>query len=75
MPQRRRFSAALKREAVGRLDAPGVGVTQIATDRVFPGQGWPREKEIGHLNRELTRVTKGRDFLREAATCFASGSR
>ena len=74
MPQRRRFSAAFKREAVGRLDAPGVGVTQIATDRVFPGQGWPRDEEIGTVNRE-PRVTKERDFLREAATCFASGSR
>ncbi len=95
MTQPRRFSAAFKREAVGRLDAPGVRVTQIATelgisaavlgrwrralrqetDRVFPGQGRPRDEEIGHLNRELTRVTQERDFLREAATCFASGTR
>ena len=45
------------------------------TDRVFPGQGRPRDEEIGHLKRELTRVTKERDFLREAATFFARGSR
>jgi transposase len=31
------------------------------------GNGWPRDKEISQLRRELTRVTKERDFLREAA--------
>ena len=41
----------------------------------FPGHGRPREEELGHLRRELARVTKERDFLREAATCFASASR
>ena len=39
------------------------------------GQGRPRDEEIGHLKRELARVTKERDFLREAATFFARGSR
>ena len=45
------------------------------TDRAFPGQGRPREEEVVHLKRELARVTKERDFLREAATFFARGSR
>ena len=41
----------------------------------FPGHGRPSEEELGHLRRELVRVTKERDFLREAATFFASASR
>ncbi len=95
MAQRRRFSAEYKREAVAMLDAPGVSVSQIATElgiganvlgrwrrevrrtpaQAFPGQGRPREEELRQLRRELTRVTKERDFLREAATFFASASR
>jgi transposase len=95
MTQRRKFSAEYKREAVAMLDAPGVTVSQIAselgigasmlgrwrrelcqeTDQAFPGQGRPRDEEVVHLKRELARVTKERDFLREAATFFARGSR
>jgi len=44
-------------------------------DQVFPGHGRPREEEVGRLRRELARVTKERDFLREAAACFARASR
>jgi transposase len=44
-------------------------------EQAFPGNGRAREEELGHLRRELTRVTKERDFLRAAATCFASASR
>jgi transposase len=43
--------------------------------QAFSGHGRPREEELGHLRRELVRVTKERDFLREAATFFASASR
>ena len=43
--------------------------------QVFPGQGRPREEELVQLRRELARVTKERDFLREAATFFASAAR
>ena len=43
--------------------------------QAFPGQGRPREEELSQLRRELARVTKERDFLREAATFFASASR
>jgi transposase len=45
------------------------------TPRTFPGQGRPREEEVGQLKRELARVTKERDFLREAAAFFARASR
>jgi transposase len=44
-------------------------------EQVFPGNGRPREEELGHLRRELARVTKERDFLREAAAFFARASR
>jgi transposase len=44
-------------------------------DQAFPGPGRPREEEVGHLRRELARVTKERDFLREAAAFFARASR
>jgi transposase len=43
--------------------------------QAFPGHGRPREEELSQLRRELARVTKERDFLREAATFFASASR
>ncbi len=37
----------------------------------FPGKGVPRDKEMSDLKRELARVKKERDFLRDAATFFA----
>jgi transposase len=40
----------------------------------FGGTGTPRDEELARLNRELARVKKERDFLREAATFFAKGS-
>lgn len=39
--------------------------------QAFPGQGKPRDEEIAALRRELARVKKERDFLREAAVFFA----
>jgi transposase len=44
-------------------------------DQAFPGQGRSRDAEVGSLRRELARVTKERDFLREAAAFFARASR
>ena len=41
----------------------------------FPGQGKPRDEEMAALKRELSRVKKERDFLREAATFFAKESK
>lgn len=37
----------------------------------FGGTGTPRDEELARLKRELARVKKERDFLREAATFFA----
>ena len=41
----------------------------------FPGRGKPRDEEMATLKRELGRVRKERDFLREAATFFAKTSK
>ena len=40
----------------------------------FQGSGSPRDAEMARLKRELARVKKERDFLREAATFFAKES-
>ena len=62
----------------------GIGATVLGRWRralrrepaqAFPGHGRPREEELSQLRRELARVTKERDFLREAAAFFASASR
>ena len=42
--------------------------------KAFPGGGTPRDEELARLKRELGRVTKERDFLRDAATFFAKQS-
>ena len=44
-------------------------------EQAFVGNGRPRDEELAHLRRELGRVTKERDFLREAAAFFARASR
>jgi transposase len=43
--------------------------------QAFVGNGRPRDEELAQLRRELARVTKERDFLREAAAFFARASR
>ncbi len=40
----------------------------------FADTGTPRDEELARLKRELARVKKERDFLREAATLFAKRS-
>lgn len=45
-----------------------------ASGKAFGGSGTPRDEEVARLKRELARVKKERDFLREAATFFAKGS-
>jgi transposase len=39
--------------------------------KAFPGGGTPRDEEVARLKRELSRVTKERDFLKDAAAYFA----
>ena len=43
--------------------------------KAFPGQGKPRDEEMAALKRELSRVKKERDFLKEAAAFFAKTSK
>jgi transposase len=43
-------------------------------DKAFPGSGVPRDQEMAALKRELARVKKERDFLRDAAAFFARES-
>jgi len=40
----------------------------------FAGTGTQKDEELARLKRELTRVKKERDFLREGVTFFAKGS-
>jgi len=47
---------------------------QSAGQQAFGGSGTPKDEELARLKRELARVKKERDFLREAATFFARGS-
>ena len=42
--------------------------------QAFVGNGCSRDEELSQLRRELARVTKERDFLREAAAFFAKAS-
>ena len=42
--------------------------------QAFGGSGNPKDEELAALKRELARVKKERDFLREAATFFARES-
>jgi transposase len=42
--------------------------------KAFPGGGTPRDEEVARLKRELTRITKDRDFLKDAAAYFAKQS-
>ena len=44
-------------------------------DKAFLGQGKARDEEMAALKRELARVEKERDFLKEAAAFFAKESK
>jgi len=48
---------------------------QLLGAEAFPGQGQTRDEEMAGLKRELARVKKERDFLKEAAAYFAKGSK
>jgi transposase len=61
----------------------GIGATMLGrwrrelrqhSTQTFTGNGRSRDEELSQLRRELARVTKERDFLREAATFFARAS-
>ena len=42
--------------------------------KAFPGSGTPRDEEMAGLKRELSKVTRERDFLKDAAAYFAKQS-
>jgi transposase len=42
--------------------------------KAFPGGGTPRDEEMACLKRELSKVTRERDFLKDAAAYFAKQS-
>lgn len=44
-------------------------------DKAFPGSGVARDQELLTLKRELAKVKRERDFLRDAAAFFASESK
>lgn len=48
---------------------------QSSGQSAFPGKGHSKDEEVTALKRELARVKKERDFLREAATFFAKESK
>ena len=46
-----------------------------AGENAFQGHGKARDEEMARLKRELARVKKERDFLKEAAAFFAKASK
>ena len=42
--------------------------------KAFPGGGIPRDEEMARLKRELSKVVRERDFLKDAAAYFAKQS-
>ena len=44
-------------------------------ETAFPGKGKARDEELAKLRRELGRVKRERDFLKEAAAFFARESK
>ncbi len=47
---------------------------EASLGQTFRDTGVPRDEEVARLKRELARVKKERDFLRDAATSFARES-
>ncbi len=49
--------------------------TDIQGSKAFRGQGYANDEELAKLKRELGRVKRERDFLRDAAAYFAKESK
>ena len=76
----RRPGASVKQVAQGIGVHPNVltrwrGELAAAGAKAFGGQGVPRDEELARLRRDLGRVTRERDFLKETAAYFARTSR
>jgi transposase len=48
--------------------------SEAGAKTAFTGTGTPRDQELVKLKRELARVTRERDFLKDAAAYFAKES-
>lgn len=48
---------------------------ELLGKEAFPGKGRTRDQELAELKRELARIKKERDFLRQAAAYFARQSK
>ncbi len=48
---------------------------ELLGNEAFPGHGRSRDQELTDLKRELAKVRKERDFLKEAAAYFAKASK
>ena len=48
---------------------------ELGEGKAFPGSGVARDQELLALKRELAKVKRERDFLRDAAAFFASESK
>ncbi len=86
--KRKKYSPEFKREAIELVRRSGASCRQVALEigvapnlltrwvreKAFPRTGSPRDEELARLKRELARVTKERDFLRDAAAYFAKES-
>jgi len=46
----------------------------VGGGKAFPGGGTPRDEEMARLKRELSKVSRERDFLKDAAAYFAKQS-
>ncbi len=51
------------------------GDVAIRGSKGFPGHGYAHDEEIAKLKRELGRVKRERDFLKDAAAYFAKESK
>ena len=47
----------------------------LGSSQAFRGHGYARDEEIARLKRDLGRVKRERDFLRDAAAYFAKESK
>ena len=51
-----------------------VGEADAGGGKAFPSGGTPRDEEMARLKRELSKVSRERDFLKDAAAYFAKQS-
>lgn len=65
---------ALEIDVAPNLLTRWVREAQPGTEKTFPGTGSPRDEELARLKRELARVIKERDFLRDAAAYLSKKS-